>query len=324
MKVLVTGGSGYIGSHAVYLLIEKGYDVVIVDNLSTGFELNAHPEAKFYNIDINNESKLNEVFEKEKNIKAIMHFAGSISVAESVNEPLKYFNNNVSAFITLLKVASKHNIKNIIFSSTAAVYGEPKSVPILEDDIKIPVNPYGESKLSAEYLLKSWSKSNNSNYVIFRYFNVAGAHESGKIGIRGKELTHLLPCVIRSALDTNIVFKVFGTDYKTNDGSAIRDFVHVNDLVEAHILGLEWSIKNNKSEIFNLGSNKGYSVLEVLNQASKTLNIVIPFSIEQRRIGDPSILTASNKKSLEILLWKPKYSLDEIIKSEFNFRKNKI
>ncbi len=321
MKILVTGGAGYIGSHAVYSLIEKGYEVIIVDNLSKGFKSNIHEKATFYEADIRDEEQLTTIFTKEKDIVGIMNFAGLIVVPESVLEPLKYFNNNTHGVEILLKVASIFKVKNFVFSSTAAVYGEPKSVPILETDLKEPINPYGESKLAAESIIRGWAKATNSNYVIFRYFNVAGAHKNGKIGIKGKALTHLLPCVIDSAIHKNI-FKVLGTDYPTKDGSCVRDFVHVVDLVEAHILGLEWSLKNNQSDIFNLGSGDGYSVLEVLNQSIKTLSIDIPNEMSGRREGDPAQLYANTTKVNQVLKWAPKYSLDNMIKTEYDFRKS--
>ncbi len=320
MKILVTGGAGYIGSHAVYSLIEKGYEVIIIDNLSKGFKSNIHEEATFYEADIRDEEQLKIIFETEKNIEAIMNFAGLIVVPESVKEPIKYFNNNTHGVEVLLKVASLFNIKYFVFSSTAAVYGEPKIVPISENDIKEPINPYGESKLAAEAIIRGWSKATNSHYVIFRYFNVAGAHESGKIGIRGDALTHLLPCVVQSAIEKK-TFKVLGTDYKTKDGSCIRDFVHVVDLVEAHILGLEWSMKNQDSNIFNLGSGDGYSVLEVLKQSIETLKIDIPNEMSKRRDGDPAQLYANTNKVNQILKWTPKHSLDNMIKTEYDFRK---
>lgn len=321
MKVLVTGGAGYIGSHTAYELIDKGYEVVIVDNLSKGFESNVHPKASFYKVDLRDEEELIKVFEKEKNIEAVMHFAGYIVVPESVSQPLEYFNNNVYSVEILLKVMNKFNVKNIVFSSTAAVYGEPKKIPINEDDEKKPINPYGESKLAAEALIRGWSTAYNGKYVILRYFNVAGTNTNGKIGIKGAILTHLVPVVIDAALNPNITMKIFGNDYPTKDGSCVRDFVHVVDLAEAHIEGLEWSIKNNKSEIFNLGSSTGYSVLEVVSQTQKSLNIDVKSKIENRRDGDPAILLASTKKIEKILNWKIKKSLDEIIKSEYNFRK---
>lgn len=322
MKVLVTGGAGYIGSHAVYLLIEKGYDVVMIDNLSKGFESNIHPKAKFYQVDIRNHNEVNKVFESEKDIEVIMHFAGLIVVPESVEKPLEYFDVNTNGVWNLLNIAKNYNVKSFIFSSTAAVYGEPKSIPINEDDEKNPINPYGQSKLSAEYLIQSWAKAFNRQYVIFRYFNVAGAHENGKIGVKGKSLTHLLPLVITSALDLSKTFYIFGNDYETKDGTCIRDFVHVNDLVNAHVLGMEWSLKNNKSDIFNLGTSQGFSVKEVLDKSIETLKININYQIGPRRAGDPGQLFSNNEKATKILHWQPSYSLEEIIESEYQFRKN--
>ncbi|MGL4342973.1 MAG: UDP-glucose 4-epimerase GalE [Metamycoplasmataceae bacterium] len=322
MKVLVTGGAGYIGSHAVFLLIEKGYEVIIVDNLSKGFLSNLHPQAKFYKGDIRDEKLIRKIFLEEKNIESIMHFAGLIIVPESVKKPIEYFDNNTNGVMVLLNVAKDFDVKTFIFSSTAAVYGEPKKLPILENDEKSPINPYGDSKLAAESLIKNWAKAYNRNYVIFRYFNVAGAHPSGKIGVKGEALTHLLPLVINSAINQEITFQVMGTDYDTKDGSCIRDFVHVDDLVLSHVLGMEWSLKNKKSDIFNLGSGGGYSVLEVLNSAQKFLNINIPNKQSPRRMGDPAKLFADTTKAKKILNWTPSKNLQEIILSEYNFRKN--
>lgn len=321
MKIMVTGGAGYIGSHTVYELIDKGYEVVVVDNLSKGFESNVHPKASFYKVDLRDEKDLTNVFEKEKNIEGVMHFAGSIVVPESVSQPLEYFNNNVFSVEVLLKVMNKFDVKYFVFSSTAAVYGEPKRTPIDEEDEKKPINPYGESKLAAEALIRGWAKAYNANYVIFRYFNVAGTNENGKIGIKGEVLTHLVPVVIDAALNPEITMKIFGDDYKTKDGSCIRDFVHVVDLAQAHVEGLEWSMKNKSSNIFNLGSSKGFSVLEVVNQARKSLGIEIKSKIVDRRPGDPAVLLAKTEKVEKILNWKTKKTLDEIIKSEFNFRR---
>lgn len=322
MKILVTGGAGYIGSHAVYELISKGYDVIVVDDLSTGSKKNIHSKVVFYQVDLKNEEKLDEVFAKEKDIIAVMHFAGSIIVSESVKKPIEYFENNVCSVQVLLKVMNKYNVKFLVFSSTAAVYGNPINIPIEENDLKEPINPYGKSKLAAELLIESWANAYKSNYVIFRYFNVAGAHENSKIGIRSNSLTHLVPTIVNTALNhDSIVMNIFGNDYNTKDGTCIRDFIHVVDLVQAHILGLEWSIKNNKSNIFNLGSSFGYSVLEVYNKAKQILGIDIKTKINNRRKGDPTILLASTKKVENILGWKSKKNLEEIIKSEYNFRK---
>ena len=320
MKVLVTGGAGYIGSHAVEELIAQGYQVVVIDNLTTGFQSNVHPEAKYYEVDLRNETALYDVFATEKNIGAIMHFAGAIVVSESVAEPLKYYDNNVHAVQVLLSVARAFKIKYFIFSSTAAVYGEPVQIPIKESDPKEPINPYGSSKLAAEWLVQAWAEAYKSHYVIFRYFNVAGAHENGLIGIKNQHLSHLVPVILDAALK-NQQFLIYGQDYPTKDGTCIRDFIHVVDLVKAHILGLEWALKNQQSEIFNLGSATGYSVWEVYQTAQEVLNQNIKHLAVKRRPGDPTILLANVEKAKAILNWVPNKTLDEIIASEWNFRK---
>ena len=320
MKVLVTGGAGYIGSHAVEELIAQGYQVVVIDNLTTGFQSNIHPEAKYYEVDLRNETALYDVFATEKNIGAIMHFAGAIVVSESVAEPLKYYDNNVHAVQVLLSVARAFKIKYFIFSSTAAVYGEPVQIPIKESDPKEPINPYGSSKLAAEWLVQAWAEAYKSHYVIFRYFNVAGAHENGLIGIKNQHLSHLVPVILDAALK-NQQFLIYGQDYPTKDGTCIRDFIHVVDLVKAHILGLEWALKNQQSEIFNLGSATGYSVWEVYQTAQEVLNQNIKHLAVKRRPGDPTILLANVEKAKAILNWVPNKTLAEIIASEWNFRK---
>ncbi|MGL6125115.1 MAG: UDP-glucose 4-epimerase GalE [Metamycoplasmataceae bacterium] len=319
MKILVTGGAGYIGSHAVYALIEKGYEVIIIDNLSKGFKTNIHKDAIFYDTDIRDEKSLRMIFNNHKDILGIMHFAGLIVVPESVLKPLEYFNNNTYSVEVILRVASEFNVKHFIFSSTAAVYGEPKNIPVSETDTKEPINPYGESKLAAEAIIRSWAKAENAYYVIFRYFNVAGAHKNGEIGVKSANPTHLLPCIIQSAIEDK-TFNIFGTSYDTRDGSCIRDFVHVVDLVNAHILGLEWSIENKNSEIFNLGSGDGYSVLEVLNKSIKILGTNIKSIVLDKRLGDPAKLYANTEKVVKSLNWKPIYSLEDIIQSEYDFR----
>ena len=320
MKILVTGGAGYIGSHAVYMLIKNGHTVVVADNLSTGFKENIHKEAKFYEGDISNKLFLSNIFEDESDIEAVMHFAGSIRVDESIYKPLEYFKNNADAVRVLLSACQNSNISTFIFSSTAAIYGQAKTVPIDELDEKNPMNPYGESKLAAENLIKSWCDIRDVNFVIFRYFNVAGAHSNGKLGIKSNNLTHLIPLIVKSAIDKKEIFRIFGDDFETEDGTCVRDFIHVQDLVEAHLLGLEWSIKNERSGIFNLGSEKGYSVKQVYDTATQVLKIEIPFEIIEKRFGDPAKIYASTILAKEILKWKPKYNLKKIIMSEYKFR----
>ena len=320
MKVLVTGGAGYIGSHAVCELINQNYEVIVVDSLITGFTTNLHPEAKYYRADLRDYETLKTIFETEKNIVAIMHFAGSIVVSESVIKPLEYFDNNFNGVKVLLDLANQFNIKHFIFSSTAAVYGEPEEIPINENNLTKPINPYGSSKLAAEWLIQAWAKANPTNYVIFRYFNVAGAHQNGLIGVKNERLTHLVPVILDAAINNKSI-NIYGNDYATKDGTCIRDFLHVEDLVKAHIIGLEWTLKNNQSEIFNLGSGHGYSVLEVCNAAKEVLQMDLKVNFNNRRSGDPAILLANIEKAEKILNWKPEKTLAEIIQSEFNFRK---
>lgn len=319
MKILVTGGAGYIGAHAVYALIEQNYEVVVIDNFTTGHRSNLHPKAQYYQVDLRDEAALKQVFTNEPDIKAIMHFAGAIVVSESVQQPLDYFDNNLCGVKTLLAVANQFQIQHLVFSSTAAVYGEPRSIPIREEDATQPINPYGASKLAAEWLIQAWAKAHGGHYVIFRYFNVAGAHASGQIGIKSHKLTHLVPAVLQAAL-TNSTVQIFGSDYPTQDGSCIRDFIHVDDLVQAHILGLQWTIKHNQSNTFNLGSGRGYSVLEVCQTVEKVLQTKLARQLNPRRAGDPAVLLADTTRVTTVLNWKPRADLAQIIHSEYQFR----
>src|SRR5699024_8566909 len=268
MSVLVLGGAGYIGSHAVDQLIEKGYDVVVVDNLGTGHRAAVHKEAKFYEGDIRDKAFLNDVFMKE-NIEGVFHFCAYSLVGESVEKPLAYFNNNVQGLQVLLEVMYDHQVENIIFSSTAAVYGEPDSVPITEEDSKTPTSPYGESKLMMEKMMQWSHEAYGVNYAALRYFNVAGAKEDGTIGEDHRPETHLIPIVLQVALGQRDQLIVFGDDYDTEDGSCIRDYLHVVDLIDAHILAFQHLQDGGSSGAFNLGSSQGYSVFEILEAARK-------------------------------------------------------
>ncbi len=325
MKVIVTGGAGYIGSHAVQRLLDKEYKVVVIDNLCTGWKSLISPFVKHYNVDINDYSKLKTVFEKEKDAVAIFHFAALISVNESVEQPLEYFETNVLGTINLLKLANEFNIKKFIFSSTAAVYGEGQgSKAMKEDDCLMPINPYGDSKLAAERIIKAMAHKHKFNYVIFRYFNVSGMLNGMKaLNDKEREIsgTHLIPLINMYALGINKKFAIYGSDYKTKDGSCVRDYIHVVDLVDAHILGLEWSMKTNKSDIFNLGTKTGYSVKEVVEQTKKVINKNFEVDTLGRRAGDPGVLVADNEKASKILKWKPKHSLSDMIESDYLFRK---
>lgn len=322
MSILVLGGAGYIGSHTVYRLIENGKKVVIVDNLQTGFKELIHPEATFYQGDIRDKDFLDNIFEQE-NIEGIIHFAANSLVGVSMKEPLEYYNNNVYGMIILLEVMKKHNVKHIVFSSTAATYGEPKQIPIKEDDETAPTNPYGETKLAMEKLMKWCSKAYGMNFVALRYFNACGAHPNGKIGELHDPETHLIPLVLQVPLGIRETIYIYGNDYNTPDGTCIRDYIHVLDLADAHIKALEYLKKENQSNIFNLGNGEGYSVLEIINAAKKVTNLPINVSIDKRRPGDPARLIANNTKAKEILGWQPKYTdIEEIISSAWNFYLN--
>ncbi|SDQ18982.1 UDP-glucose 4-epimerase GalE [Virgibacillus salinus] len=305
MSVLVLGGAGYIGSHAVYQLMEEGQDVVVVDNLETGHQDAIHPEATFYQGDIREITFLREVFKKES-IDAVIHFAANSLVGESMDKPLKYFDNNVHGTQVLLKVMVEHDVKYIVFSSTAAIYGEPETVPITELMPTIPTNAYGETKLTMEKLIKWTSQAHGISYTSLRYFNVAGAKQSAVIGEDHRPETHLVPIILQAALEKRESITIFGEDYDTPDGTCIRDYVHVDDLISAHLLALDYLKNGGKSDIFNLGSSQGFSVKEMIDVARKVTGKKIPAVIGPRRTGDPSTLIASSGKARQILGWRPK------------------
>lgn len=321
MKVLVTGGAGYIGSHAVYGLIEQGFDVVIIDNLETGYQEALHPKAKFYQGDIRDLLFLDQVFSKET-IKGVIHFAANSLVGESMTNPLKYFDNNVHGTQVLLQAMVKHNIKHIVFSSTAATYGEPEYTPIDEEHPTKPINPYGQAKLMMEQVIDWTSRAHELTYVSLRYFNVAGAHPSARIGESHRPETHLIPIILQVPLGKRDLLSIFGNDYQTKDGTCIRDYIHIEDLVDAHIKALKYLYSNQESNVFNLGSGEGYSILEMLSAAESVVHEKIEYNMAQRRIGDPAILIASNKKAKEILDWQPKHKrIESIIESAWAFHK---
>ena len=324
MKALVTGGAGYIGSHAVYELIRDGHEVVILDNLSTGNREAVHKEAKFYEGDQKDKALLNKIF-AENNIDVVMHFSAKLIVPESVDKPIEYFENNVHGLAVLLESMKENNIENIVFSSTAAVYGEPTKVPIEEDDPKLPINPYGASKLACEWLLEGANKAHGINYVTFRYFNVSGADKSGEIGLSAKgerKLTHLIPVVVEAALGIRDKMSIFGNDYDTRDGSCIRDYIHVTDLAKAHIAGAKYAMSG-KSNTFNLGTKDGSTVIEIVDAVEKTMGVKVPHTIEARRAGDPAKLVASNERAVRELNFKTELTLEDMIKSDYNWRQNK-
>ena len=321
MSVLVCGGAGYIGSHCVYKLIELGQKVVVVDNLQTGNSKAIHKDAIFYKGDIRDLDFLNKVF-TEQEIDSVIHFAANSLVGISMSEPLSYFDNNVYGTEMLLRAMSQNDIKKIVFSSTAAVYGEPKSVPILETDETNPTNPYGETKLAMEKMMKWVDIAHGVKFVSLRYFNVAGAHESGDIGEAHSPETHLIPLVLEVPLGKREKVLIFGDDYETKDGTCIRDYIHVMDLIEAHLLALEYLEKGNKSDIFNLGNGMGFSVKEIIHASERVTGQKIKNEIAPRRLGDPAILVASSEKAKNILSWRPKYTdINDIISSAWKFHK---
>lgn len=313
MSILVLGGAGYIGSHTVKRLIEKGEDVVVIDNLLTGFKKAIHPKARFYQGDIKDREFLDSVFTKET-IDGVIHFAASSQVAESMKLPLKYYDNNLYGTLVLLESMVANGIKYIVFSSTAATYGEPKNIPILESDPTFPTNTYGETKLSMEKMMRWTSQAHDLKYVALRYFNAAGADPEGTIGEAHMPETHLIPLVLQVPLKQREYIAIFGNDYPTKDGTCVRDYIHVTDLADAHILALDYLKKGNDSNVFNLGNGVGFSNNEVVECARKVIGHPIPSKMEARRSGDPSTLIASSEKAQKILGWKPQYnSLETII-----------
>ena len=320
--ILVCGGAGYIGSHAVRQLIDKGEEVIIVDNLETGHEDAIHPKAKFYKVDIRDEKSLNKVFEENK-IDEVIHFAANSLVGESMTNPLKYFNNNVHGTEVLLKVMVAHDVNKIVFSSTAATYGEPKNIPILESDETNPTNAYGETKLCMEKMMKWADCAHGVKYISLRYFNVAGAHESGEIGEDHNPETHLIPLILQVPLGKREFISIFGDDYETHDGTCIRDYIHVTDLADAHILAVHKLREGSESNIYNLGSGNGFTVKEMIEAARKVTEHEIPAKVCERRAGDPAKLVASSEKARRELGWNPKYeNVEDMISSAWNWHKN--
>ena len=307
MSILVCGGAGYIGSHAVYQLIEKGEDVVIVDNLQTGHRDALNPKAKFYEGDIREAAVLDKIF-TENVIEAVIHFAANSLVGESMEKPLKYFNNNVYGMQVLMEAMKRHGINKIVFSSTAAVYGEPKRIPILEDDETTPTNTYGETKLTMEKMMKWVSRADGIRYVSLRYFNAAGALPDGSIGEDHHPETHLIPLILQVPLGKREHITVYGDDYATPDGTCLRDYIHVVDLADAHVLALEYLRKGNESNIFNLGNGKGFSVKEMIEAAKKVTGKEIAVEMGNRRAGDPAQLIASSEKARRVLGWQPQFT----------------
>lgn len=323
MKVLVTGGAGYIGSHAVAMLLEKGHEAVIIDNVITGHLAAVNKDAVFYEGDLRDGAFLNDVFTKEK-VDAVVHFAASSLVGESVEDPLKYFGNNVYGMQVLLETMHKHEVKKIVFSSTAATYGDTNVVPLTEDLDTNPESPYGESKLMMEKMMKWCDGAYGIKFVSLRYFNVGGAHPEGHIGEDHRPETHLIPIILQTALGQREHISIFGEDYPTEDGTCIRDYVHVLDLIDAHLLALDYLAKDGQSDVFNLGSSQGFSVKEMIDAARAVTGKEIPAKVGPRRAGDPAVLIASSAKAKEVLGWNPtRTDMKDIIGDAWRWHQNR-
>ncbi len=323
MKIVVLGGAGYIGSHTVYELVDAGNDVVIIDNLETGHIEAVHPKAKFYQGDLRDRGFVDSVFDAEKDIDAVIHFAANSLVGESMTNPLKYYDNNLCGTKVLLESMVAHGLDKIVFSSTAATYGEPEKIPIEETDRTEPTNTYGETKLSMEKMFKWTGLAHGLRFVSLRYFNACGAHVSGGIGEAHNPESHLIPLILQVPLKKREAISIFGDDYDTKDGTCVRDYIHVTDLAQAHILAVKYLMEGGKSDIFNLGNGVGFTVKEVIETARKVTGDPIKAVVSPRRAGDPARLIASSEKAKKILGWKPEHAdLEEIIATAWNWHKN--
>ncbi|MDS3859234.1 UDP-glucose 4-epimerase GalE [Thermosynechococcaceae cyanobacterium BACA0444] len=315
LTVLVSGGAGYIGVHTVNLLANAGYDVIILDNLVYGHQdlVDQVLKTKLIIGDCNDRAFLDQIFASDA-IDAVIHFAAYAYVGESVTDPAKYYRNNVAGTLTLLEEMVKAGVKNLVFSSTCATYGVPQAIPIPETHPQAPINPYGKSKLMVEQMLADFDQAYGLKSIIFRYFNAAGADPSGELGEDHNPETHLIPLVLQTALGKREAISIFGTDYDTPDGTCIRDYIHVNDLAEAHVLGLQYLLEHNQSDVFNLGNGNGFSVKEVIETAEKVTGKSIKAIECDRREGDPPLLVGSAEKARKLLGWNPKYpGLEDII-----------
>ena len=310
--ILVAGGAGYIGSHMVALLVKRGYEVVVADNLRTGHWQSVKGARRLYVGDLRDAVFLNRVF-GENHIDGVINFAAFSLVGESVTDPLKYYENNVEGAVSLLSAMRAHGVDKIVFSSTAATYGEPEKQPIEESDRTEPTNPYGATKLAIENMLKWCDRAYGIHYVALRYFNAAGSDTEAGIGEDHDPESHLIPLVMKTALGQRDHIGIYGEDYPTPDGTCVRDYIHVKDLAQAHLLALEYLARGGESDVFNLGSGNGYSVRQIIETARRITGREIRATAEPRRGGDPSILIASNKKAAERLGWHPALGLDQIV-----------
>lgn len=314
MAILVTGGAGYIGSHTVAELLDQGKEVVVIDNLQSGHR-DALLGGKLYEGDLRDKALLAKLF-AENEIEAVIHFAANSLVGESMQKPVKYYDNNVFGTLCLLEAMDEANVRKIVFSSTAATYGEPDKVPIEESDPTNPTNVYGETKLTMERMMSWFDKVLGIKYVALRYFNAAGAHHSGKIGEDHTPESHLIPLIIHAAQGKRPSISVFGEDYPTSDGTCVRDYIHVSDLADAHVLAVQHLLRGGESDVFNLGNGQGFSVKEVIAKVKEVTGRDFPVEISPRRAGDPAVLIASSDKARNVLGWKPsRDQLGDIIAS---------
>lgn len=323
--ILVTGGAGYIGSHCVMALLEKHNDVVIFDNLSTGHietveTLKKYGTVEFQQGDLTNFLDINSVF-KNFNIEKVVHFAAFSQVGESVVNPQKYYINNVCGTINLLRAMLENNVKKIVFSSTAATYGEPEYIPIDEKHPQNPINPYGQSKLMIEKIMDDYDKAYGLKSVRLRYFNVAGADSKNRVGEWHNPETHLIPNILKSTFNNGKTFQMFGDDYNTKDGTCVRDYINVEDLAQAHLLALQYLDNGGDTNFFNLGTNDGNTVKEVFAACENVTKKNIPVEVKPRRAGDPASLVADNRKAKNSLKWMPEHSLEESIQSAYSWEK---
>jgi UDP-glucose 4-epimerase len=320
MKILVTGGAGYIGSHMVRTLGEKGHDIVVYDNLSSGHEASVL-YGRLAVADLSDTRTLGTLFETEK-FDAVMHFAAHMEVEESVNNPIKYYRNNFANALNLIEACTEFNVRTFVFSSTAAVYGIPDEIPVTEETPLRPINPYGASKSMVERALKDVSEVSDLRYVALRYFNVAGADALSRIGQRYRNATHLITLALKTALGLREHLNIFGTDYDTPDGTCIRDYIHVDDLIDAHVLALDHLASGSDSRVFNCGYGRGYSVREVVETARKVTGIDFPVRETGRRAGDPPSLVADSSRLRKELGWKPSHDdLEYIIRTAWEWEK---
>ncbi|MFL6415013.1 MAG: UDP-glucose 4-epimerase GalE [Bryobacteraceae bacterium] len=320
--ILVTGGAGYIGSHTRYFLEKQGYSVLVVDNLSRGYR-EAVPPAILQTLDLRETEKLAELISKHR-VEAVIHFAAYIAVGESTKDPLLYFENNVGGSLSLLEAMMKAGVKRLVFSSTAAAYGTPVRVPIVEDEPYAPINPYGESKVIVERMLEWLDRYQEFRSIRLRYFNACGAEPEAGLGERHEPETHLIPLILR-AIQTGSPVTLFGDDYPTDDGTCIRDYIHVSDLADAHIFAVEHLLKGGASNVFNVGTGSGHSVKEVVSSVERVTGKKVPFTMGPRREGDPASLVADSSKLQKTLGWKPQRAdLDRIVSDAWKFAQSLV